>query len=68
MKTVRFQDAEQLIIETLDWDLSAVVSYDYIPFLLSNLLLPENDLIKLNLHVRTLLSLAICGKQEPLIR
>ncbi|CAF1585249.1 unnamed protein product [Adineta ricciae] len=53
-------DAEQLIIETLDWDLSTVVSYDYIPFLLSNLLLPENDLIKLNLHVRTLLSLAIC--------
>ncbi|UJR25985.1 hypothetical protein I4U23_007333 [Adineta vaga] len=54
-------DAEQLIIETLDWDLSTVVPYDYISLLFQNILLPDIDLAELRLHVRTLLSLTICA-------
>lgn len=58
------QDAEQLIVETLDWDLSAVVPHDYLSIFLENFLPVEHDRNKIRLHVQILLSLALCGKSK----
>ncbi|CAF0970051.1 unnamed protein product [Adineta steineri] len=53
-------DAEQLIVETLDWDLSTVVPHDYIHLIFQYIPLTENDKAKIRLHVNTLLSITIC--------
>ncbi|CAF3550718.1 unnamed protein product [Rotaria socialis] len=53
-------DTEQLIAETLDWDLSTVVPHDYIQLIFQAVLPNEVDQAKIRLHVQILLSLGIC--------
>ncbi|CAF1149515.1 unnamed protein product [Rotaria sordida] len=53
-------NTEQLIVETLDWDLSIIVPHDYIPLIFQSFLLNETDQAKIRLHVQILLSIGIC--------
>ena len=54
------QNAEQLVAETLDWDLAAFVPHDYVEILLKRIF-SDDDRTKLRLHIHILLSVAICG-------
>ncbi|CAF0798651.1 unnamed protein product [Rotaria sp. Silwood1] len=53
-------NTEQLIVETLDWDLSMVVPHDYIHLIFQSILLNEIEQAKIHLHVHILLSIGIC--------
>lgn len=53
-------NTEQIIAETLDWDLSSVVPHDYIRLILQYIFPRDFDLTKIVSHIHILLSIAIC--------